>query len=369
MSSSINEAWPRAGNALTANVRANFLAAKNEIEAIQLQIQSLIIGTDIQAYSAILDAITASFLIADETKLDGIETAATADQSNAQIKTAYEANSNTNAFTDGDESKLDGIEASADANPTNAETKTAYEANANTNEFSDAEQSKLAGVEIAADVTDAANVAAAGGVLDTGNETIAGIKTFSSDPLIPDEVYGAGWNGKLEPPTKNAVYDKIETIASSSGVPAGAVTAYAGSVSPAGWFLCYGQAINRTTYSDLFDAIGTAYGVGNGSTTFNLPDLRGRVPLGKDNMGGSSANRVTATQADNLGQASGAQNHTLVISEMPAHTHTKGFNPIGSVQGGGGPSYGSNINTGSTGGGGSHNNMQPYQTTNYIIKT
>ena len=53
-------------------------------------------------------------------------------------------------------------------------------------------------------------------VHDTGDETIAGIKTFSSDPIIPDEVYGAGWNGSLEPPTKNAVYDKIETIGGSS---------------------------------------------------------------------------------------------------------------------------------------------------------
>ena len=51
-------------------------------------------------------------------------------------------------------------------------------------------------------------------VHDTGNETVAGVKTFSSDPLIPDEAYGAGWNGVLEPPTKNAVYDKIEAVAS-----------------------------------------------------------------------------------------------------------------------------------------------------------
>jgi hypothetical protein len=49
-------------------------------------------------------------------------------------------------------------------------------------------------------------------VHDTGDETVAGVKTFSSDPLIPDEVYGVGWNGSLEPPTKNAVYDKIETM-------------------------------------------------------------------------------------------------------------------------------------------------------------
>lgn len=60
----------------------------------------------------------------------------------------------------------------------------------------------------------ALTVGGADAVLTTGNQTVAGIKTFSSDPLIPDEVYGAGWNGSLEPPTKNAVYDKIETLGS-----------------------------------------------------------------------------------------------------------------------------------------------------------
>lgn len=77
------------------------------------------------------------------------------------------------------------------------------------------ELTKLSGIETAADVTDAANVAAAGGVLDTGNESIGGVKTFTSDPLIPDEAYDAtNWNGKLEPPTKNAVRDKIEALES-----------------------------------------------------------------------------------------------------------------------------------------------------------
>lgn len=72
-------------------------------------------------------------------------------------------------------------------------------------------------VENGADVTDATNVAAAGAVMNTGDETIAGVKTFSADPLIPDEAYGVGWNGSLEPPTKNAVYDKVETL-SAGGI-------------------------------------------------------------------------------------------------------------------------------------------------------
>lgn len=101
------------------------------------------------------------------TKLDGIETAATADQSDAQIKTGYEANPDTNEFSDAEQTKLAGIEAAATADQSNAEIKTAYEANADTNEFSDAEQTKLAGIEAAADVTDAANVDAAGAVMET----------------------------------------------------------------------------------------------------------------------------------------------------------------------------------------------------------
>jgi hypothetical protein len=61
----------------------------------------------------------------------------------------------------------------------------------------------------------------------------------------------------------------------------GMVAAYAGSSAPSGWLLCDGTAVSRTTYSALFAAIGTSYGAGDGSTTFNLPDLRGRVPVGK----------------------------------------------------------------------------------------
>ena len=106
---------------------------------------------------------------ADGTKLDGIETGATADQTAAQIKTAYESNANTNEFSDAEQTKLAGIEANATADQTAAEIKTAYESNADTNEFSDAEQTKLAGIETSADVTDATNVAAAGAAMTSNN--------------------------------------------------------------------------------------------------------------------------------------------------------------------------------------------------------
>jgi microcystin-dependent protein len=77
--------------------------------------------------------------------------------------------------------------------------------------------------------------------------------------------------------------------------PAGVVLPFAGSSAPAGWLLCYGQAISRTTYAALFAALGTAYGVGDGSTTFDLPDMRGRVAGGKDDMGGSAASVLNVT--------------------------------------------------------------------------
>tara|TARA_A100001201_G_scaffold143739_1_gene147086 strand:+ start:180 stop:2660 length:2481 start_codon:yes stop_codon:yes gene_type:complete len=108
------------------------------------------IGSDVQAHSSVLDATTASYTTALNTKLSGIETGATADQSDAEIKTAYENNSNTNAFTDTLLSKLNAIEASATADQTDSEIKTAYENNADTNAFTDALLTKLNGIETSA---------------------------------------------------------------------------------------------------------------------------------------------------------------------------------------------------------------------------
>jgi len=105
-----------------------------------------------QKSSDTLDDITAGatnkhFTVTDEAKLDGIETGATADQTDSEIKTAYESNANTNAFTDDEKTKLTGIEAGATGDQTDAEIKTAYENNANTNAFTDAEKAKLTGIE------------------------------------------------------------------------------------------------------------------------------------------------------------------------------------------------------------------------------
>lgn len=102
---------------------------------------------------------------------------------------------------------------------------------------------------------------------------------------------------------------------SSVSLPAGMLAPFAGASAPSGWLLCGGQAVSRTTFAALFAVIGTAYGAGDGSTTFNLPDLRGRVAAGKDDMGGSAANRLTNAGAGitgtTLGASGGDQNHSL----------------------------------------------------------
>lgn len=176
--------------------------------------------------------------------------------------------------------------------------------------------------------------------------------------------------------------------APASGTLVGEIKAYAGSSAPTGWLLCYGQAISRTIYAALFAVISTNYGTGDGSTTFNVPDLRGRTIAGFDNMGGSDAGRLDWANA--IGTAGGEQYHTLITSEIPAHTHTDSghTHPVGAgpVTGGAGLTSGGlyfnqtlinslSQNTGigyaslqNTGGGGSHNNMQPSMLMNWILK-
>lgn len=179
-------------------------------------------------------------------------------------------------------------------------------------------------------------------------------------------------------------------------IPAGVVVDFAGSVEPDGWLFPYGQAVSRTTYARLFTALGTTYGAGDGSTTFNLPDYRGRVGIGKDNMGGSAAGRVTATYfgtaATTLGNVGGSESHTLTTAQLAAHSHgvtdpghthvdqnnswnasqmTPGGSNVlsttpvsGSIQ-----SATTGITINNAGGGGAHNNMPPGIIVNKLIKT
>lgn len=199
--------------------------------------------------------------------------------------------------------------------------------------------------------------------------------------------------------------------------PTGVVLPFASATLPSGWLFCQGQAISRTTYSTLFAAIGTAYGVGDGVTTFNVPNLTQRIPMGFQDGNGNAV----------LGNSGGELTHILSTTEMPSHAHTltsattgvttaqalTGItvndpghthtysNPVGStlnIQAGATQIFypGGSTNTGSnttgitltdpkhihtmvdpghnhpianTGGGAAHNNLQPYVVTNYIIKT
>lgn len=87
-------------------------------------------------------------------------------------------------------------------------------------------------------------------------------------------------------------------ISSGGGLPPGSITEFASDTIPTGWLLCDGQAVSRTTYSALFSVIGTTWGVGDGSTTFNVPDFREASPYGV----GTRAAGVTAHDAATLGE-------------------------------------------------------------------
>lgn len=99
----------------------------------------------------------------------------------------------------------------------------------------------------------------------------------------------------------------------SSGLPTGSVQMFAGGTAPAGWLLCDGSAVSRTTYARLFAVINTTYGSGDTSTTFNLPDLRGRSPIG------AGAGTGLATRA--AGTIYGAESATITTAMLPAHGH------------------------------------------------
>jgi len=173
---------------------------------------------------------------------------------------------------------------------------------------------------------------------------------------------------------------KLDSAAVSVLMPTGSLMPYAGTSAPTGYLLCDGAAISRTTYATLFALVGTTYGSGDGSSTFNIPDLRGRVIAGQDDMGGASANRLTGltggVDGDVLGGSGGAETHTLSTAEMPAHSHNLpvdlgGFLNIKSLTGpsGSDQSYDGSVDSATKGGGGAHNNVQPTIILNYIIKT
>lgn len=127
-----------------------------------------------------------------------------------------------------------------------------------------------------------------------------------------------GNDASLATTLTNSIALKAPLIQAS---PIGMITPYAGATAPANWQLCYGQAISRTTYASLFAIISTTYGAGDGTTTFNLPDLRGRTVAGLDNMGGTDAGVLST--ANTLGTTTGTETVTLTSAQsgVPAHSH------------------------------------------------
>lgn len=180
---------------------------------------------------------------------------------------------------------------------------------------------------------------------------------------------GSGTNTYTMPSSS----DTLLGVASFTGV----VVDYAGSSAPTGWLLCDGSAVSRTTYANLFAAIGTTWGAGDGSTTFNLPNLARRVTVGSGGTGSS-------TLANTLGSTGGEEAHLLTAAEsgLPAHSHT--FAHTSPYQVSNSPAYGygsgataifndgsnNTINNNTAAGASSaHNNIQPSAVMNKVIKT
>ena len=161
----------------------------------------------------------------------------------------------------------------------------------------------------------------------------------------------------------------------AGAAPPGLISPYGGASAPSGWLLCDGttglDSVADSTLADLYAIIGTTFG-GVNAEDFDLPDMRGNFPLGKDNMGGGSRNRVTHANADTVGSEEGEETHVLTTAELAAHTHTTSAVNSGSI--GGGSLQGSDQaegytpSTSSTGSDTAHENMPPYMTLNYIIK-
>jgi len=182
--------------------------------------------------------------------------------------------------------------------------------------------------------------------------------------------------------SQHSIKAYIDNLVANKLAVAGEIKIWTTASSPSGWLICDGSAVSRETYADLFMVIGETFGDGDGETTFNLPDLRGRVPIG---VGTGDADDATEHI---LGEKDGTEEHQLTVAEMPEHKHymdiTAGYSTLNdpansSVAYLAGDPSGTEISVGSaalgardyitsTGGNESHNNIQPILAVNFIIK-
>ena len=228
------------------------------------------------------------------------------------------------------------------------------------------------------------------------NANFTSLVTFVNDSVVHRDgtkamtaAFDAGSNKIVNVSSGTASSDavnkgQLDAVAASiaGGVPSGTVTMYAGASAPSDWLLCQGQAVSRVTYATLFAAIGTAFGAGDGSTTFNLPDFRSKLPVGLGTASWSNAMAETGGSADAV-----TVSHSHTASDS-GHNH-QSYNyvrnndliagPVGL-----GPGYSgnveydkayttstgyANITVNSAGSSGTNANLPPYLTLNFIIKT
>lgn len=226
-------------------------------------------------------------------------------------------------------------------------------------------------------------------VLAALNNALNTLATDFSGPSEPNPTYAyMRWNDTTNNLRKirNAANSAWITLGEllSNSTPVGEMRPFAGTSAPTGFLLCDGTAVSRATYAALFAVVSTTYGVGDGSTTFNLPDARGRSLIGAG-QGTGLTNRA-------LGATGGEEGHTLTAAEGPIHNHpitdpghnhaqrgtlrtapATGATGMADNSGGVAVGYTSTDTTGitvsnNTTGGGAHNNMQPFLAINYVIK-
>jgi microcystin-dependent protein len=184
----------------------------------------------------------------------------------------------------------------------------------------------LSQAALTGDVTTTANAATiATGAVTSGkvlDNDIAAVDIATSGVTTTEILDGTVATADLADGSVTA--GKLAGSISAGTTRVGMIIDFVSSTCPTQYVAAYGQAISRTTYSELFALTSTTYGVGDGSTTFNVPDLRGRVTLGEDDMGGVSADRITTTlNGDTLGATGGEELHTMTSGELVAHTHTQ----------------------------------------------